>query len=47
MVNLPFSLRPNLAFTRPLLACLESPRLGGGGGRVSDTGKPYGGNLGA
>lgn len=38
----------NLAFARPLLAGLESPRMGGGGGGgpVSDAGKPYRGNLG-
>lgn len=48
MANLSGTLKPNLAFARPLLTSLESPRMGGGGGggRVSDTGKPYRGNLG-
>ena len=49
MANLLGTLKPNLAFARLLLAGLESPRMGGGGGGggpVSDTGKPYRGNLG-
>jgi len=48
MANLSGTLKTNLAFARLLLAGLESPRMGGcgGGSRVSDTGKPYRGNLG-
>nr|XP_014336561.1 PREDICTED: LOW QUALITY PROTEIN: proline-rich protein 7 [Bos mutus] len=48
MANLSGTLKPNPAFARLLLAGLESPRMGGcgGGRRVSDTGKPYRGNLG-
>lgn len=43
--NLTLALRPSLAFARPLLAVLDTPRLGGGGGLGSDPGKPYQGNL--
>lgn len=48
MENRSGTLKLNLAFARPLLAGLESPRMGGGGGGgpVSETGKPYRGNLG-